>query len=92
MLRGLSLLQNRPEGFWGQTSLLFNGNRGAFLGIKRPGREVDHSSPSRAEVKNEWSYTSTFPIHFHGVDRKNFTFICYHVNDIYRVIKKSLCT
>jgi hypothetical protein len=26
------------------------------------------------------------------VDRKNFTFICYHVNDIYRVIKKSLCT
>jgi hypothetical protein len=28
------------------------------LGIKRPGLEADHSSPS-AEVKNEWSYTST---------------------------------
>jgi hypothetical protein len=28
-------------------------------GIKRPRREVDHSPPSSAEVKNEWSYTST---------------------------------
>jgi hypothetical protein len=29
------------------------------LGVKQPGREVDHSSPSSAEVKNAWSYTST---------------------------------
>jgi hypothetical protein len=29
------------------------------LGIKRPGREADHSPPSSAEVKNTWSYTST---------------------------------
>jgi hypothetical protein len=29
------------------------------LVIKRPGREADHSPPSRAEVKNAWSYTST---------------------------------
>jgi len=28
-------------------------------GIKQPGHEVDHSFPSTAEVKNEWSYTST---------------------------------
>jgi hypothetical protein len=27
--------------------------------VKRPGREADHSPPSSAEVKNEWSYTST---------------------------------
>jgi hypothetical protein len=27
-------------------------------GIKRPGRDVGHSSPSSVEVKNEWSYTS----------------------------------
>jgi hypothetical protein len=31
-------------------------------GVKWPGREVDHSPPSNAEVKNEWSYTSTPPI------------------------------
>jgi hypothetical protein len=42
--------------------------RGALsLGVKRPGREADHSSPSSAEVKNAWSYTSTLPICLHGV-------------------------
>jgi hypothetical protein len=34
------------------------GTRGSFLGVKRPGREADHSHPSSAEVKNAWSYTS----------------------------------
>jgi hypothetical protein len=29
------------------------------LGVKRPGRAADHSSPSRAGDKNAWSYTST---------------------------------
>jgi hypothetical protein len=29
------------------------------LGVKRPGREADHSHKSSAEVKNAWSYTST---------------------------------
>jgi hypothetical protein len=37
------------------------------LGVKRPGREADHSPPSSAEVKNAWSYISSPPIRFHGV-------------------------
>jgi hypothetical protein len=37
------------------------------LGVKRPGREADHSAPSSAEVKNTWSYTSTPPVRLHGV-------------------------
>jgi hypothetical protein len=37
------------------------------LGVKRPGREADHSPPSSAEVKNAWSYTSTPPVRLHGV-------------------------
>jgi hypothetical protein len=37
------------------------------LGVKRQGSEADHSHPSNAEVKNEWSYTSTPPIRLHGV-------------------------
>jgi hypothetical protein len=38
---------------------------GAFsLGIKRPGREADHSPPSSAEVKNAWSYTPTLQYAF----------------------------
>jgi hypothetical protein len=36
-------------------------------GVKRPGREADHSPPSDAEVKNAWSYTSTAPICLNGV-------------------------
>jgi len=28
-------------------------------GVKRPGREADHSPPSTSEIKNTWSYTST---------------------------------
>jgi hypothetical protein len=35
------------------------GTRGSFPGVKRPGREADHSPPSSAEVKNVWSYIST---------------------------------
>jgi hypothetical protein len=29
------------------------------LGVKRLGRKADHSPPSSAEVKDEWSYNST---------------------------------
>jgi hypothetical protein len=38
---------------------MVTGGRALSLGVERPGREADHSFPSRAEVKNEWSYTST---------------------------------
>jgi hypothetical protein len=33
-------------------------------GLKRPGREADHSPPTSAEVKNTWIYTSTSPYAF----------------------------
>jgi hypothetical protein len=34
------------------------------LGVKWPGREVDHSPPISAEVKKTWIYTSTPPYVF----------------------------
>jgi hypothetical protein len=37
------------------------------LGVKRPGREANHSPPSTVEFKNVWSCTSTLPICLHGV-------------------------
>jgi hypothetical protein len=44
----------RPERLWGPPSLLSNGYPGALSpGVKRLGREADHSPPSSAEVK-EW--------------------------------------
>jgi hypothetical protein len=30
-------------------------------GVKRPGREADHSPPINAEIKKMWIYTSTPP-------------------------------
>jgi hypothetical protein len=42
-----------PGRLWGPLSLLSNGYRGAlFPGVKRLGREADHSPPSSSEVKN----------------------------------------
>jgi hypothetical protein len=34
------------------------------LGVKRPGREADHSLPFSAEIKNAWIYTSIPPYTF----------------------------
>jgi hypothetical protein len=48
------------------------------LGVKRQGREADHSLPSSAEVKNAWSYTFTPQYVFMAwclvKHRDNFTF------------------
>jgi hypothetical protein len=38
-------------------------------GVKRPGREADHSPPTNAEVKSTWIHTSTPPVRLHGVMR-----------------------
>jgi hypothetical protein len=37
------------------------------LGVKRPGREADHSPPLVPRSKNAWNYTSTPSIPLHGV-------------------------
>jgi len=36
------------------------------VGVKRPGREADHSPLSSDYVKNVWSYASTTAIRLHG--------------------------
>jgi len=42
-------------------------------GVKRLGRDIDHSSPLSVKVKNKWSCASTPPICLRGVDRENVT-------------------
>jgi hypothetical protein len=35
-------------------------------GVKRPGREAEHSPPISAEVNNAWMYKFIPPTRFHG--------------------------
>ena len=58
----------------GPTQLPIHWMSGALiLRLKQHDLKVDHSPPC-AEVKNEWRYTFTPPIHLQGVDRDNFSF------------------
>jgi len=50
-------------------------DRRSYPGLKRPGHEVNHATPSTAEVKKEWRYTSTRDIRPYGVERENYYFI-----------------
>ena len=52
--------------------LIFNGYQSSFTGVKWSGRDVDHLTS--ANVKNEWSCTSSPPICHHGVGRDNLSF------------------
>jgi hypothetical protein len=43
------IFRTRPDWPWGPPSLLYNGYR-SFQGVKRPGRDADHTPPSSTEV------------------------------------------
>jgi hypothetical protein len=77
--RSERLFFSKTSLFRGQHRLLYKRYCGSFRIIKRPGREVNHSSPSGVDVKNEWIYT--FPsLHTpsrRGRGRLCFTFISW---------------
>jgi hypothetical protein len=49
---GGEICRSRPDRPWGPPSLLYNGYRVSFPGVKRPGRGVDHPPSSSARVKD----------------------------------------
>ena len=53
------LPKNSPHQLWGPTTHLFNGYWGSFPEVERPERQVYHSPPSSAEVKNSYRYATT---------------------------------
>jgi len=53
-----TVFQDRSDRLWRPPRLPFSGYRGSSMRERRPEREVEHASPSNAEVKNEYSYTS----------------------------------
>ena len=75
-------ISERARGF----SLLLKFHTGSgtypasFPGLKRPGREVNPSPPSFAEVKNEWVYNSSPPTYLHRVDKEIFIIIIIIIN------------
>ena len=48
---GGEIYHTRPDWPWGSPSLLYNGYRVCFPGVKRPGRGIDHPSPLSVEAK-----------------------------------------
>jgi len=67
--KDVSHSQKRPDVLWGSPTLLLNGYRRLCPRGQNSQdvSAVDHSAPSCAEVKNEWSCTSIPPIHLHDV-------------------------
>jgi len=64
----------RPNRHWGPRSHLYNGWGVSFPGLKRPGRGVDHLSPSSAQIK-ERVEVSRLPLWtFVACSTVNFTF------------------
>ena len=62
-----------------------------FLGVKRPVFQVDRPPLSSAEVKNEWSYTSTPPYIFMASTGTFPTLLSLLVLlSLYRVFQKDL--
>jgi hypothetical protein len=61
---GGEIFSSRPDQPWGPTSLLYNGYRVSFQGVKRPGRGVDHPPSSSARVKERvelYLYSPSWP-------------------------------
>jgi hypothetical protein len=52
---------------------------GFFPGPKNVRLDVCQSPPSSAEVKNEWTHTSTPRPCLHDVERANFTFAFFNI-------------
>ena len=56
--------------------------------------EAEHSRLSSAEIKNEWSYTSSLRTPLKGVDGGKFTLNIHRINRLYNIHSKNciICT
>jgi len=83
----------RPRRLRGPSSLLCYGYRRPFQGIKRPWRDVDHTTSSSGEIKKEWSHTSSHSIRLRGLHRDKFRFPCttYCYSNKYSFCPHTVC-
>ena len=64
---GGEIFRTRPDRPWDPPSLLYNGHRVSFPGVKRPGRGVDYPPHPAPRLKEEYSYASTPPLGLRGL-------------------------
>ena len=67
--------QSRPT--VGPPSLLYNGYRVSFLGVKRPGPGIDQPPTSNAEVKKRVELYLYYPLCLHGLFYGELCLYCY---------------
>jgi hypothetical protein len=67
-MMGFFLFTTMSRPVLGPTQPPFHRVPGALsLEVEQLGHEFNHLPPSSAKIKNAWSYTSTPPVHLHGV-------------------------
>jgi hypothetical protein len=74
---GREIFRTHPHRPWGSPSLLYNGYRVCYPGVRPPGRGVDHPPPSR--LTEGCSYSSTLPTDLHGLFWGQIYICCYIV-------------
>jgi hypothetical protein len=82
------IIKNRPTVEQTEPSVQMYG--GFLLGIKRSGREIDHTPSSRSEAQNQWcSKSSSSSISLHNVGRDKFNFLTTQypkLSDVYETV------
>ena len=64
--KGIISSPKHPDQLQRPPSLQLNENQSFFTYRMARGIQSEHSHPSRAKFKNQWSYTSTKPVSLHG--------------------------
>ena len=64
---GGKIFRTHPHWPWGPISRPCNGQRDLYLWVQGPGRGVDYSSPSSAEVQEKVECTSIPALRLHGI-------------------------
>ena len=72
-MSGGVIFRSRSDRPWGPPSLPYNEYR-VFLGVRRPGRDVDHPHHLAPRLKKEYRYTYTPLRTFVAFSRLNFSF------------------
>ena len=82
---GSEILCTRPDRSWGQPSLLYNGHRISFPGVKRSGRGLNHQPPSSGEVEERLElhiYSPSGPSWPVLGQTLSLLFVCQSIQDV----------